>query len=654
MLQKVLVTPIIGLPQINGWAQVTQSQDGSFIASFSIRGAQAGNVGRDLVDLISNATPDQSTAVYALMKKIVRFVEDKDCQIQISACYLQNGEIIFATYDGALLLRRGEKMGTVLRSENELKLIEGHRQNGDLFILMTEAALPFKEEIFIKLQQGLDADTAVASTVPGVQNLADSSLVAMAFIAERLVPVVEDSAKPVIEFSRGEIDDAQTMDSPAVLGSPLIEILADDKLTKRILVDPRKVQQLAKLILNWLKQLMRWLLSGGWRLGRFFRQTFSRQVFVDEQDRVANKRLRIGLIVVGAMLFLAIIVGLSKLAAGAQVKEAVAVLANDLANYESAKQLVETQPIQARELLASVIGNLEAREKAFSQKKSGQKYINAKLTEIKTYYDSVSGKQVFKDLPVYYDFQLIDSKLIANQAKFFGQMGYFIDRDNKKVLQLEISNQKATTIDLASLSKVIDVAVDEKNLYILGEGIVEKPISTAGEATEVIAKGKSNQGAKFISAFGGNLYVFNPEQRNIFKYIYDPATKKFTEPIRWVKSAKDLDFESVVSMIVDGEIWVSTKTGQVFRMVSGESSLFKVNGLVEPINSAVYLSTAEDFNRLYLLEPGQSRLIIVSKQGEFIKEVKSASFASANALIPLEVQNKVFVVSGSLVFAVGL
>ncbi len=669
MIQKVLVTPIIGLPQINGWAQVTQSLDGTFIASFSIFGSQAGNVGRDLVDLISNSSPDSATDVYALVKKVVRFVEEKDCRIQLSACYLHNGSTIFATFDGFLLLKRGSKLGCVLQSGLEVKLIEGKRVEGDVFILMTGSASTFKEEIFQKLQQGLDADTTVASIVPGVQNLPDSSLVAMAFLTDRQVGDLEEGidvgngahgfrreeGAPLVEFSADEeAVPVSEHDGNAVLGAPMIEVLAESGKNSKPILDKTKLNAVLSNLLSLLRKIAYLIFINVRRLFRSVVSIFSKKVYVDEKERVTNKWLRIAFGVVGIGLLLVIGFVVVRVTANNQVKAATLAVVETMTTFEAAKQQMESNPIEAREKITTVIANLQAQEKSFSKQPSGQKYIQGKLKEVTAFYDSVSGKQVFNELPAFYDFQLIQSNFVANQSVNFEQFGYFLDKENKKIVKLDLGSKKAETIDLASLSVVDDIDVTKDSLFILGDGIFERPNIIEGEAKEVVAKGKSNEEAHLVSVFNNNLYVLNQAQRNVFKYTYSDADKKFGEPIRWIKSAKDLDFENIVSFVVDGEVWLSMKDGKIFRLTSGEGAIFDIVGLTEPFNSPVYLSTTEESKNLYLLEPAQSRLVVVSKEGKFVKEVKSVSLAAGNAVIPLETQNKVLVMSGTLIFEVAL
>jgi hypothetical protein len=660
MIQKVLVTPIIGLPQINGWAQVTQSPDGKFISVFSIQGSQAGNVGRDLVDLIKSNSPESATSVYSLMKKIVRFVTEKDCQIEISASYLNNGGTIFCAYNGSLLLKRNAKVGSLLKAGEEIKIIEGQRNPGDIFVLLTNSSLEFKGEIFQKLSQGLDSDTTVASIIPGVQKFEDSSLISMAFLADLPEGFIGDQ---IVDDLLSTEDDEPLIDiqddDEVAIGSDSIEIDEVHKPIfeassgkKKLKIDKAKVTNFLKLIILQLKNISLFFLNILKKIFRYFRQVFTNEVYVSEKARLVRKRAKVALAVLLLILLLIIPIFILKFRARAQVKEAVSAISQDLVAFEQLKGESDNNPIETREKVAGILDSLKSQEKAFSKKKSGQNFITEQVLNVQNYYDSISGKEVFNELKVFYDFQLIESDFIATQVKLADNKAYFFDKDKRQIVELEIANKKVNTIPAAVEDELLmDFTINDGSFYFLGNGIYQQQ-GTDGSVEKIIESGKSNEAAKLISNFNDNIYVLNPDQRNIFKY--NSADDEYSDPIRWVKSAKNLEFDKVVSMVVDGDIWLSLKDGQIFKLSSGEGEIFEINGLIEPLTDQVYLFTQPDYENIYLLEPKSSRLITVNKNGDFVKEVKSISLASAGGLIVDESIGKAIVISGSLVFEVGL
>ena len=69
----------------------------------------------------------------------------------------------------------------------------------------------------------------------------------------------------------------------------------------------------------------------------------------------------------------------------------------------------QNDPIGTREKIKIIVSNIESKEKDFLDKKSGRKYILDNLRLVQDYLDSISGKEVFNELDVFFDFQLVES-----------------------------------------------------------------------------------------------------------------------------------------------------------------------------------------------------------------------------------------------------
>jgi hypothetical protein len=108
------------------------------------------------------------------------------------------------------------------------------------------------------------------------------------------------------------------------------------------------------------------------------------------------------------------------------------------------------------------------------------------------------------------------------------------------------------------------------------------------------------------------------------------------------------------SFAIDSDVWLTTKTGEIIRLRTGRKEAFTINGLKENFSSPITLYASDTTENLYILEPTKNRLVILTKEGEFLREVKSSTLASTNGLVVNEEAKKAFVISGALVFEVGL
>jgi hypothetical protein len=167
----------------------------------------------------------------------------------------------------------------------------------------------------------------------------------------------------------------------------------------------------------------------------------------------------------------------------------------------------------------------------------------------------------------------------------------------------------------------------------------------------VIDEGDSNRAAELLETYAGYIYVLNPERREIYRYAQQEAG--YSDPIGWVSGAVSFDYQDVSSWAIDGEIWVATQQGGLHRLASGAEQELTVTGLDQPFTSSLKIFTDENLEELYVLEPNQERLVVLNKEGQFLRELRSASLATTTDLFVSE-SGQVFTVSGSIIYALEL
>ena len=132
------------------------------------------------------------------------------------------------------------------------------------------------------------------------------------------------------------------------------------------------------------------------------------------------------------------------------------------------------------------------------------------------------------------------------------------------------------------------------------------------------------KGEDDFSSFKSNLYFLDKKTGEIIKYPYlknfewgfpqlwlDPKTKKATE---------------AESMAIDGSLWILNKDNSIGKYYAGRlQETLKLDIFPYPKNfSKIFASPALPY--LYLLEPAQSRIIILNKIGQVIKQFQSKEF----------------------------
>jgi hypothetical protein len=52
--------------------------------------------------------------------------------------------------------------------------------------------------------------------------------------------------------------------------------------------------------------------------------------------------------------------------------------------------------------------------------------------------------------------------------------------------------------------------------------------------------------------FNTYLYVFNPQERNIYRYLQN--AEGLSDPIGWLTDKQGLEFDTITSMAIDGDV----------------------------------------------------------------------------------------------------
>ena len=637
-MQVVNLTPVVGLPKFDGWSQVIIDESKEFICCFAIVGNNAGNVGRDLVDFFSPIKPQSAQDLHQIFTQAITQVQQKDCQLSLSAGLFTPTGCILGTYQGNICLKRHEKVGQIVVSTDYIKIIEGKVNQGDIFVLTTQQGSSFLEEIQQKLNQGYDADTIITSIVPSLHNSPDSSLSAVAFV-QILSPLATPSL--AMEILAAEIGQEEPMaeltvdatvkpvfNTPVPSIPPVVSVKSHSKIN------------LVSAVVQKITSVM--------KMGRqFIAPLFDHQVYV-QQPKARNVMKKILPLLIGVILVIGLVM-FRTYQMNQEKKSAAALLTPLTQQLTQAQTLSSSDPIAARELTEKTISELSALKESLAKQKTGQALVEQKLTETKQFYDTISGQEEFQQLPVFYDLRLAKADFIVNKSLLSGDVAYFWDGGLNQLVSLNLQTKAVATAALSPDFAIQDLTVGNKTIYLLGKGLYKLNPQNL-EATVAKPADDVSQEPGLIGSYTEWLYVLSPAKKNIYRY--ESTDGKFGDPKAWLKITPNFDFKDIAAWSIDGDIWLTTLQGQVLKLHSGKVVDFKIIGLKEEFTSPIQIYTHPDFANIYLLEAAKHRLVVIDKEGKFIKEIKSGSLASGTGLLINEATKKAYVISGSLIFEI--
>lgn len=707
-MHNVQVTPLIGLPQLDGWSHVTQNQQGNLVWALSLHGDHARNVGRDVLDMISAHTPTDAADFYAHFQEVVAEAQLKECQFSCAAVFLDGATATFVTYHAQIILRRDTKIGTLLDGLHTTRVVQGSISVDDVYILSTAQAVSFIDEIKLKMKQGYDVDSVVTSLTPNLQLEENTSLAALAFIqvkqrsnevsevlgfTQSTVNLDDTSNDRSDESSDENPDDAQmyreqldaaslkttepgsaqenqhTSQTPPVDTHITIDAAGFTKKAGKVIggvlglvgrIGKRSSGHVGKLLskvsnvknlrvmakLNELSPMFKTAIHSS--IGKFV----SKDVYVTKQSsRKIARYIAIGIVIAVLAVGVFIWWAWQRSNVRATVQADLAPLALEL---ETARLAMDDQPIVARDTLVSLQQQVASLKQTYDGKPYALQTISTFAQPIEQLYNEVSGRQELKELPIFHSVTTIEPRFITSAWTLNDETLWLLDDDAKQIIRFNLDSKEGDLFPLEYEGRATAITryPNSSDALVLTQSGVLRVATQNGAVTKVIDSSSEIEGAKLISTFGTNVYVFNPEKQNIFRFSLEENA--FAAPRTWVRSSQGIEYSQVSSLVIDGDIWLSDRAGNIVRMRSGQPQSFSVSGLERAFSTNSIVYTRDDLDFLYVVEPGSNRLVVLAKDGSFVKEIVSTTFASVTSVVVSADGSTAYAISGAVIHEVSL
>lgn len=658
MEQVLRVTPVVGLPQFNGWSHVWElslDPQTKCVICIGIAGDNAGNIGRDITEAIAQMPPRSAQGLYQTLEDCIQLAGDQQGQLSIVGGVFKNKRSVLATYQGTILLKRGIKVGRIVQSDAELQIIEGKFDIDDVFVFATDAARQFLSQIELSFQRGYDSDGVITGIVPALHSLEDSATCGLAFV----LVTEEDETQPQYVPPAMEIDFQTTVEEDVPLvsveqASPVISTSEQVALPPAEGSEQKKPQLKLSEVIGGLtrvvaatKRVSKKAVTAVLQLQRIF----SSKTYVGGPS--AKKMITWAVVGGGVILLVLAVTWFIRTRLSQAEAEALETAAPYRSQLSQITAQAEDDPIPARgaaSALIETIKNVQSEAEASGEKRTAQE-MGLVLSEAQSAFQEISGRDEVNELPIFYDLRLVTSDFISSLATGVGGTAVFIDAEKAEAIVLDTQTKQVFKLDLSSASRVSSInSLGDDRIVVLANGVYSLSTTENASLEELKEEGDSNRDGTLIASYGSYLYVFNPAKRNIYRYV--EAAEGYSDPVGWLLDPLGVPFDTVVSWAIDGDIWIGTEGGQVLRFASGRAQEFSVSGLPDAFSSALHVVTRENLENIFVLEPAQNRLVILNKEGQFLREVKSSSLGAATSLLVDSSGSTAYVVSGSTVFAV--
>lgn len=307
-------------------------------------------------------------------------------------------------------------------------------------------------------------------------------------------------------------------------------------------------------------------------------------------------------------------------------------------NEQSAEQLLT----EVENILAELRANSPEQQDQINELKESTFH---KLNKIRHIHEVASPMELF-DLNT----NLLSARDIVQKNGIFYILG-----DNKL---FELKEQ--------SLSEIFDFS-GENNINALTDWpdknkIVLSSMSATNELSYLIfdldqkkilgrlEQSTNNTAVKDLAIYGNNLYVLDTVNNQIFKY--PESGSSFSGGQAWIK--EEVDIKNYNSFTIDGSVYAVANDGQITNWLKGQREDFNYHQPRPVIGAGATIKTFRDSDYLYIIDPSNKRVIILTKEGNIKDQYTSLKF---NALLDLAVdpdETAIYLLNGNHLYLLAI
>ncbi len=251
-----------------------------------------------------------------------------------------------------------------------------------------------------------------------------------------------------------------------------------------------------------------------------------------------------------------------------------------------------------------------------------------------------------------FDFSSISGS--SPQALFLiGNNLYSFDQNHNSIYKIDLSTKEVTT-DFASPApdekfKSATYIEDEGQIAFLAESSVWRfnPEGATIKKVEITPSGEWEKGTQ-ITSYVSNLYILDLETNQIKKHF--PTSGGYSRSVDWLET--EVDLSGAASLTIDSNIYVLKSDGTVYKFYVGEKEDFSITDLPDPLKDPSYIYTTLDLPNIYILDNGNKRVIVLDKEGNFVKQYVSFNFSDLKGLVYNTENKTIYILSGTKVYEI--
>ncbi|CAN5345803.1 hypothetical protein BH10PAT1_BH10PAT1_7360 [soil metagenome] len=314
-------------------------------------------------------------------------------------------------------------------------------------------------------------------------------------------------------------------------------------------------------------------------------------------------------------------------------------------NLEEAESLSSVNATEARKLILNAKSQIDGLK--------AQNIKDTRITDLSNKIDSDLGNiaGIYEETAsLYLDLTLLNNNFKGDDIAASDDRMVVLDKAGKRLESIVISSSHAEPVaGPDTMPNAINVAAYSDSNFVS----TDNGIWSIGDKAYPIIPGDKDLGPNLlISAYTGNFYILDKNNSAVWRYQGDGGV--FGTKSNWFGAGIKPDLSSVISWTFDGSIWMLTSDSQILRFSGGSPIDFSLTNMdKDPV--AIDIFTTQDSKYLYILDKGNGRVLVVSKDdGSYVCQYLDNSVKNATKLVVSETDKKIILLEGNKLFSLDL
>jgi hypothetical protein len=610
---NVTFAKIVATPTLYSWAQAYNA--GKLFAVLSLEKNEEELEEKDVLNLLGKEILDKLEQEYytletkdldaiknAVLVTSKKIPEEVFCSFVIGAV-VNNILYAFVLGKGKVDIKRGDKFGTILHVEeapsSSIKAASGFLQNDDVVVLETiQFSDIFPSEVISSTIDHQPPSEVAETLAPKLHSNEKGQSGAAAIVVSYKAPAMEEDITAV-EPSLADSSFEDTAKKETVSEGQEKEENAqtnDDEYFPQAPIEVRSSSFVSKFK-NYIPSVLEKI-----KIPKFEKLNHSKKLF-----------LTIAVII--AVVLVASVVLATKKQNDAKTQN----LFNQIypqaqKKYDEGESLLSLNQSLAHDSFQASQTILEGGKTKFPKNSTQEQQILALLDKVNQALNASSG---------------VNSSSATQ-----------VDTNSSAILSAEIKNPNASYF-----------AEDDTNVYFSDSNGVSSMPKSGGSAKVIIKSSDLPKNIGGLSVYYGNIYVLDKDNKQIDKFVQ--TSGGFTKTSYFAGGVSP-DLTNADAISIDGSIWILFSDGSIEKFTRGNPDNLSISGLDKPFSSPTRIFTTVDFSNIYVLDKGNSRIVVLDKNGNYKAQYQAGIIKNASDFEVLETDKKIYVLSGGKVYQIDL